>query len=499
MYNIESVLDKKQKMNKFMIMVLILFSVSCSDFLDEDLSTRITLENDAFATLEGLNDALAGAYKPLSYTWTMGFMNASLQGILMGSDDPTSSKFSNKPTFREFDQYIVSNTNICLPYIWNGCYKCIQGCNNIIANYQNVTGDEASIKQIAGEAYFLRAYCYFWIVRLWGEAPIVPESHIFNADDLSVRKSPTSEIYDQIVADMKMAEDLLADKKLQPGRVCKGTVKALLAETYLNMAGWPLNKTSYYALAASKAKELIDNEAAYGFGLMDDYAYLWPNAEQNFDGNKEEVFAINFWGHEYWSVNAVYGLAARPGEENGWDDYFCEITFFNQLPAGHRKDVTFQTQLEDGTPWQKFRTGRPYYKKLQGTKSDWQNAVSLPLERMAEVYLVYVEAQVMATGNNTDASALEAINKIVRRGAGLPFNTPNPAVDLTSATQDHIVQEKAWEFAGEYCRWFDLVRLQKVEEVIAKKDPDELQPRGPISYFMPVPAGETLINPDLAN
>jgi hypothetical protein len=104
----------------------------------------------------------------------------------------------------------------------------------------------------------------------------------------------------------------------------------------------------------------------------------------------------------------------------------------------------------------------------------------------------------MATSNTSDASALAAINKIVRRGAGLPIDTPDASVDWTSATQDDIIQEKAWEFAGEYCRWFDLVRLQKVEEVVAEKDPDDLQPLGPIQYFLPLPATETQANPNLA-
>jgi hypothetical protein len=346
----------------------------------------------------------------------------------------------------------------------------------------------------------MRAYNYFWIVRLWGEAPLLLETQTFTEEVLSVSKSSIAEIYAQIISDMTTAEDLLGNLKPAPGRVCKGTAKAMLAEIYLDMAGWPLNETSNYALAASKAKEVIDNEATYGFGLMDDFAQLWPSETQNFDGNKEEVFALNFWGGNWYNGNAAYGLAARPGgpgEGGGWDDYFCELTFFNTFPEGHRKDVTFQTELPDGTPWTMFSTARPYYKKLQGTKEDWQNAISMPLERMAEVYLNYAEAQIMSTGNNTDASALEAVNKIVRRGAGLPINTPAPGVDWTSATQDQIVQEKAWEFAGEYCRWFDLVRLQKVEEVVAAKDPSDLQPLGPITYFLPLPASETLANPNL--
>ncbi len=285
--------------------------------------------------------------------------------------------------------------------------------------------------------------------------------------------------------------------KPSPGRASKGSAKAILAEVYLQMAGWPLNQTDKYALAASTAKEVIDNEDLYGFGLVEDFADLWPTETSNNDGNKEEVFALNFWGGEWYNGNAVYGLPARPSDEGAWDDYFSELTFFNEFPEGYRKDLTFQTELDDGTPWQQFSTARPYFKKLQGDSPNWLNALSLPLERMAEVYLVFAEAQVMATGNNADPEALEAVNKIVRRGHGLPIDTPDPSVDWTSATQDQIVQEKAWEFAGEYCRWFDLIRLQKVEEVVAKKHPDDLQPLGPIEYYVPLPASETLANPNL--
>jgi len=483
--------------NIALLLVLGLCVASCADFLEEDLSTLITSESGALNNEAGLTAALAGAYKPLTATWGSGLGNASTQAILMGSDDLTTHKASNKADFREFDQFKVAQQNGRLPFVWSGAYKSIQGCNNIIANYKNATGDAAAINQIAGEAFFLRAYNYFWIVRLWGEAPLVLETHVFNEEILSVSSNSTSDLYDQIIDDLEEAEVLLSDLKPQPGRASKGSAKAILAEVYLQMAGWPLNDNSKYAMAASKAKEVIDNEDTYGFGLMEDFADLWPNATTNNDGNKEEVFALNFWAGQWYNGNAVYGSPARPSDEGGWDDYFTELTFFNEFPDGYRKDITFYTELADGTPWQNFETGRPYFEKLQGPVNDWLNAVTLPLERMAEVYLIYAEAQVMATGNTSDASALEAVNKIVRRGAGLPIDTPDAAVDWTSATQDEIVQEKAWEFAGEYCRWFDLVRLQKVEEVVAKKDPDDLQPLGPIQYFLPLPASETLANPNL--
>jgi hypothetical protein len=162
-----------------LLFVFIMFATSCKNFLDEDLSSVITLENSALKTEEGLTAALAGAYKPLSFTWVSGLGNAYTQRLLMGSDDLTASKFSNMGYWREFDQFFVSETNRCLPFLWNGTYKSIQGCNNIIANWENASGDPEVIRQIAGEAFFLRAYSYFWIVRVWGEAPLVLETYNF--------------------------------------------------------------------------------------------------------------------------------------------------------------------------------------------------------------------------------------------------------------------------------------------------------------------------------
>ena len=485
-------------MKKIIIAILtgLISTTSCSDFLEEDLSTVITSESGALNNVEGLTAALAGAYKPLTETWSRGLGNASTQAILMGSDDLTTHKASNKADFREFDQFKVSQQNGRLPFVWSGAYKSIQGANNIIANYENATGDPDLIQQIAGEAYFLRAYNYFWVVRLWGKAPLVLNTHVFDEAILSINSSSESEIYNQIVSDLQQAENLLSDLKPQPGRASKGTASAVLAEVYLHMAGWPLNDNAMYAAADSKAKEVIDNEAVFGFGLMDNFVDLWPSETVNNDGNKEEVFALNFFAGEWWNGNAVYGLPARPSDEGAWDDYFSEITFFNEFPDQIRKEITFQTELEDGTPWQQFSTGRPYYQKLQGPSADWLNAISLPLERMAEVYFIFAEARVMSSGNNNDPDALEAVNKIVRRAYGLPINTPSP-MDYTSITQEQIVQEKAWEFAGEYCRWFDLVRLQMVDETVAKKHPDDLQPLGPIQYYLPLPASETLANPNL--
>lgn len=491
---------------KYILLVLLTFGFfSCNNFLEEDLSSKLTPDGDALANVNGLKSALAGAYHSYMHSWNSGFANSATQAYMMGGDDLTTHKSSNKADFREFDQYKISNTNARLTYIWKGVYKSIQACNNIIANWENATGDKATINQIAGEAYFLRAYNYFWVARFWGNAPLVLETHVWDPDILSISRTPVAQVYDQILKDLEKAIPLMQDKKPSVGRAGAGTAKAILAEVYLQMAGWPVKDNSKYALAASTAKELIDNRSKYGFELMPAFSDLWVTATQNKDGNSEEVFALTFSGVG-WNQNNMYGSAARPGDEGGWDDFFAEITFFEEFPLGPRKNATFQTVLRTNpnTSWQNFAVKHPYYLKFQGDKGTHMNTHSLPLERFAEVYFIFAEAQIMATGNKQDPAALEAVNKIRRRAAGKALNTPDPSIDLTSATQWDIVTEKGWEFAGEFCRWFDLTRLERVQDVVIKKNAEELKPqpegRGPITtadYFLPLPNSETQANPNL--
>ncbi len=63
------------------------------------------------------------------------------------------------------------------------------------------------------------------------------------------------EIYALIEADLKKAEELLPDKKREPGRPNKGSAKAMLADVYLTEGGWPVKDASKYALAAAKARK----------------------------------------------------------------------------------------------------------------------------------------------------------------------------------------------------------------------------------------------------
>ncbi|MGO4289011.1 RagB/SusD family nutrient uptake outer membrane protein [Chitinophaga sp. RAB17] len=481
-------------MKKIYSFVLIIILTGCSKALEEDPKGLIA-GNAGLSSQAGLEAALTGAYGSLMVPWESGFTTVSQIAMCMGGDDLTTHPGSNKEEFREFDRFNVSSLNSRMVPIWRGCYKTIQSTTNIINNYNAVLdGNETTIQTIVGEAYFLRALCYYWLTRYWGEVPVIP-SEKYTSDLLTLKKSTPAVVYKLIEADLLKAEAWVPNAKRDPGRPNKGSVKALLADVYLTEGGWPLKDVSKYALAAAKAKEVIDNKATYKFDLYQD-GYLKIFA----GGTSEDVFAL-FTRGQWSTYNSFYGLSTMPENEGGWSDFFPEINFFNNFPAGTRKDATFSTQFVikgDTISWQNVTTKHPYYKKFTiqtGQKDTYMSNNPVIMLRYAQVLLTYAEAQARATGipNEEAYAAIDAVR--LRAGLGkLTAGLSGP--DFAEA----VVNERAWELAGEWNRWFDLIRLEKVEAANANKDPNDLPLSGAITkqkYWMPIPGVDAVINPNL--
>jgi hypothetical protein len=474
---------------------LIILLTGCSKALEEH-PRGLVVGSEGLSSQAGLEAALTGAYGSLMVPWESGFTTVSQIAMCMGADDLTTHPGSNKEEFREFDRFNVSSLNSRMTPIWRGCYKVIQSTNNIINNYSAVQdGVEAEVQGIVGEAYFLRALSYYWLTRYWGAVPLVLTEK-YTADQLTMQKSEPAAIYKQIEEDLKKAEEWVPNAKRGPlpGRPNKGSVKALLADVYLTEAGWPLKDASKYALAAAKAKEVIDAKGTYKFDLYQE-GYLKIFA----GGTVEDVFTI-FTRGQWSTYNSFYGLSTMPEDEGGWSDFFPELKFFNDFPAGSRKDATFSTVFTAGGNtilWQQTTTKHPYYKKFTiqtGKRDTYMSNNPVVMIRYAHVLLIYAEAQARSAGTPSP-EAYAAVNAVRQRaGLGnLPDGLPGPAF------ADAVVDERAWEFAGEWSRWFDLVRLEQVEAANAGKDPGDLEP-GAITkekYWLPIPGADALVNPNL--
>lgn len=487
-----------KKLFVLLIAYALITTIGCKKVLNEDLTGKV-IGDAALKTQVGLESALTGAYKGLGNTWSTGFFHATATGATMGGDDITTHPGSNKQEFREFDQFQVSSGNSRTGNLYSGCYKSIQGANNVISNYKNATGNAAAINAIAGEAYFIRAFAYYWLTRLYGSIPLLTSPE-FSLDLLTIGKTQPVDIYKLIESDLKQAETLLPNAKRDYGRPNAGSAKALLADVYLTEAGWPIKDAGKYPLAAAKAKEVIDNHSIYGFQFVDTFANLFDN-DPTKNGTAEDIFNLTANTANGSTTEGNYGWSAMPGDIGGWDDFFAEIKFFNDFPSGPRKDKTFRLTytLANGTviPWQQLATKHPYYGKfwVKGDVANWASSLPLVMLRYAHVLTIYAEAKARSGG--PDQQAYDAINAIRARAGVAVYNFNSLSA---SAFADAVVDERKWEFAGERTRWFDLVRLELVEAVNTNKSPDDLQPIGAITksdYTFPLPTSETLANPNL--
>ncbi len=498
---------------KYYLLIALFFSVIVTGCvkLTEDPKASLTPQT-YFKTQSDLDASVAAIYQQLSIDGAWAFTSKSTS--YFGADDLTTDPGLNKEDFRAFDELNGSSSNSNMVAQWQGPWTAIYQANNVLANYQQVNSTATLKQQSAGQAYFLRALGYYYLVRTFGQVPVIDKPIDVNSRPA---RSAVNDVYALIVSDLKIAKHLLpVSFPGQPGKANQMAARSLLADVYLTMAGWPLKNTTTYALAATEADSVIQ---AGNYSLVSDYGQVFTT-----NNNSESIFAIQF-NVGGGSPNRTYGSSSVPLEEvgvdgsSGWDDYYPEINFFLNAPSCTRTDETFYTTIKlrqpDNTfklvPWNSNQThaGHPYYKKFRaGLNGDGvsETATSIlsinpstnkttDIIRYPLVLLDYAEASAMAGGGPTAAS-YSAIN-LVRQRAGLPALTPGlSAPDFQSA----VVTERGYEFAGEFgIRWFDIVRLQLLPQVIAARSSSEnpINTVGDLStrYLAPIPINEMYRNP----
>lgn len=486
-------------MKKIILFLATFLTFSCSEsFLDIDPKAEL-FPGTFYSNEQELEMAVVALYQILQTTYVYGYASSYATG---GRD-----KTSNFANFEEVDIFATEGDNTEMSSYWSYSWMAINAANELINRYQSANAPENTKKLAAAQAHFIRAYSYFMLVRAYNRLPLI-KSSLELSTDLTLHEP--GEIYELIIEDLKFAEANLpatwaGDSKKNGVGWTAGAAKSLLAYVYLSMTGYPLHDTSKYALAAAKAKEVIDNEATYGYGLMENIADLY-SAQYNWQNKacKEVVLAF-FSDNGYGCV-----LCSVPGEYGGWEVYKADLNFFLSYPEGPRKDAIFiwKFPMADGTvlDYSELRSKRPWYRQYWDGKIDWEkpwvpmnwkNSRPLVAITHANTLLVYAEAQAMAAA--PDASTYDAINR-VRIRAGLPELTPGLSQE---AFRDSVVRERQWEFPGGFfCTdpWYDLVRLERVEESVKERHHTENQlVNNPTkaNYFSPYPSNDVLKNPNL--
>lgn len=424
-------------------------------------------------------------------------LNCRLQRINVGADDVTyRAAKPNNPLALIEDLYPnITQNDADFSTLWSLFTKAIYDSGKIITetpvNEADNSKEAVALRAVVGEAYFVRGLSYFYLVRLFGDVPLIltPE----DAEKKDMQRVAVADIYDKaIVPDMERAVKWLpaTSRTKDASTPSKWAAEAALGDIYMTMAGWPLNKgKEYYAKAESVLGDAIQNS---GLKLATHYADLWKEANKTTE--KEFLFGIMHSNANKKASN--YGKSYYPSDfapNAGWSDYYASEKFYLAYPNDERKAHNFMTEWNTKkgvVNYKKSADKLPaiskYYDYNDGLpgKSAQSNGITC-IYRYADILLMYAEASVRAT-NSVSAKATNALQEVQKRAQGYADNATVTTTTNPSEFLDAVFDENGWEFFAEMRRWFDLVRLEKLKDVKPTEWANSLF-KANNHYYFPVP------------
>jgi len=480
-----------------LVLAMILANQACID-LEEDTSSVLKLEN---LSNEG---EIVAALAPIYAAIREGYRHPHAGGVpTYGADDRTTWWAGNKSPLRVFDRFDYGsgeNSDILwLPRAWDYYWQTIYYANTLIEGLKTSTAPEDVIKVADGEARFLRALAYFHLVRTFGNMPIILDGDTPTGDE---ERATVLQNYGHIEQDLLVAAANLPGPEAVSnfGRVSSAAANALLADFYLTWAGWPLKDNSKIALAAERAKMVID----LNYFILMPIDELWLLSSQN---SLESVFSMQFSEVEDYRSGWPAGTSFH--EARGWSDMYPELQFFYDFPEGPRKDFTFYTEIPQRgvsggaiiildpptVPWQESQRQHPMYKKFAlsenltlGNRTAGFRAFEVI--RYAEVLLNRAEALNEISGPNEESVNL--INMVRTRA-----EVPNYSVSdfgTKDELRDAILDERGWEFVSEGLRRMDLIHQGKLISRAVERG--AVNAKEYMTRF-PIPQSEINSNPNL--
>jgi hypothetical protein len=379
--------------------MILIYLASCKKFVEVDMPPNQLFSENVFNDKTSANAAFSGIYSELS-TITHP-LNADIQiaaSMYSGILEYTKSEQS----YLDFGNKAIQINNSIVGSMWTATYQTIYQVNLAIQKLQ-ASSLELSLKnQLLGEAKFIRAFCYFYFVSLYGGVPLITENAYEN--NAGEARAIPAAIHEQILADLTDAIELLADirgegEKIRPDYF---SACALLSKVYLSVGNW--QKAFDFA-------SLVIDQGEYE--LEQDLRNVFAKE------SKETIWQLK---PSFPFYNTNIGRILTPSLTNNTIPNFCLSDQYIRsfLP----EDKRFKEWIGNKTVEERS-FAFPYKYKVQsgGNLTEYQ-----VIFRLAEIYLIRSEAAVNL-GNFEEA--LQDINKI-RDRADLP-----PVVNEISKT--HLI------------------------------------------------------------
>jgi starch-binding outer membrane protein, SusD/RagB family len=482
------------------LLALVLLQAGCNELLTETPRSVITTDN--FFTNEA--DALAvlaGVYTPLGggVTSSIGFLANN------AGDDNYGTPLEENPNHIATGTMFWDSRNPHFNNGWTINYQAITRANLLLEKLAGLEMDQGRKAGIAAEAKFLRAYSYFYLVRAYGDVPLVLTTEEQNGPG---ERTPKAAVYAQIIKDATEAEaDLpLTQPAASRGRVGKNAARTLLADVYVWRSS--AEKGNEWDKAAAAAKRVIDS----GVNRLETN---WLNAFLPGSQNSPEsiYLLLSCAATGCPNLNILGWNGPRELEAagtGGWAEWLPTPSVIASFPEGDYRAVTgSQPGLAGPNAVGYWTSGRhlngsirtfvPHVYKYRPTTKPGPADVNWPIYRYADVLLLYAEA-VNELGR--PAEAIQYVNMIrarARNGTGTE-NRPQPAdypVMGQSETREAVFDERRRELAHEGKRYFDMVRRGKDYFLAALKNDPTATGGGAEDMIWPIPQAQIDVNPHL--
>lgn len=495
---------------------LLLFINSCSkDFLERPPEDAIALDNfyKSEEEITANTNTLYGS--PWFNFNTKAFW--SITELASGNARTWSGDVIN------FGNFSLTGDNTVLTDGWEALWGVVAQSNaiiNLLPDRVASSVPQTAVNNALGEAHFMRATAYFYLVRIWGPVPII-ENNLDYVYEPQIPTNRVEDIYELIERDLQFAIDNCYTKNRgsnydDNAHVSSGSAKALKAKVHLYQ--------EEYTEARQLAEEVINSGEfkLFGVGIPEkSYADLFLTANNN---NEESIVAMQWIPSRYGVGNAMQASFAISSAITGTGDGYGVIGPTIDLqeayePGDLRRQATIMLAgdhystlrsadggytVPDDISAQNTKAGIKKY--VVGTPEDnggegiAQGAANNTyIMRYADVLLIHAEAILAGAASTADAAALESFNTI-RQRAGLG--------NFPSITLEDILQERRIEFAIEGDYWFDLGRIDRAMAINSISN----QERGTYSndgsevysemyipsdedFRMPYPASDVALNP----
>jgi hypothetical protein len=431
--------------------ILVFLFIGCKKFIEVDAPVTSTNAANVYSNDATAAAVLTGIYTQIS-DQDVDLTNGSLTSLslfpALSSDELTLYNLSDT----RFSPFYANDLNslITSGVFWTSIYPIIFEANSAIEGLTNSSSLTPAVKQqLLGEAKFIRAFCYFYLVNLYGDVPLATTSD-YKTNSLLIR-TPKPQIYQQIIIDLKDAQNQLSSNYLKADaltvysigatervRPTKWAATALLARVYLY--------TGDYVNSQNQASAVINDSTMYSLSSLTD-AFM--------KNSPETIWSLQpvHTGTQSNTGDGAIFILPSTGPNTFPNLVYLSSDLVNSFEVGDMRKSTWIDSVSAG--------GITYYYpyKYKVSTVDTATAEYIMMLRLGEQYLIRAEAE--AQQNNLAGSQSDL--NVIRGRAGLPITAANDKTSLLTA----ILHERRVELFSEWGhRWFDLIRTNNIDAVM---------------------------------